>query len=398
MQWRGASSVANGVTIDLGFLNETWYNPRTKLASIEPSPKWGDVFEILEQDGVSVAGGRDGNVGIGGYVTGGGNSYYAGRRGFACDTIINAEVVLGDGRIVNANERENKDLWKALKGGSGNFGIVTRFDLETFEAKELWKAVRVSAANETDAVVDALVGFTDANDKFPEAALIVQWTHDHRMSPDITIAQAFVDTDTVEYPESYERLRQVPATRESISIQPQSEIAKGNVLPGGFYNSWHTLTVKNDGRIVKKSVELHKKVVEEMLEIADPEDFTTKILWQPIPKAFAEVGEKNGGNVMGLEDHQGNALMLLVYVQTNSSELEAIGHRKAQDLGHEVKRYAEDLGAVVPWLYINYADSSQDPVKSYGQKNRKFLEKVSKKYDKKGFFQKKVQSGFKLGI
>lgn len=60
-------------------------------------------------------------------------SFFAPRYGFACDNVINFEVVLASGDIVNANAHENPDLWFALKGGSNNFGVVTRFDLRTFK-------------------------------------------------------------------------------------------------------------------------------------------------------------------------------------------------------------------------------------------------------------------------
>ena len=68
----------------------------------------------------------------------GGMSFFAPRYGFACDNVENFEVVLAGGKIVNANARVNRDLWFALKGGSNNFGIVTRFDLRTLPQREIW--------------------------------------------------------------------------------------------------------------------------------------------------------------------------------------------------------------------------------------------------------------------
>jgi len=63
---------------------------------------------------------------------------FSGRRGFVCDNVLNFEVVLASGAIVNANERENPALWLALRGGSNNFGIVTRFDFSTFPQGKLY--------------------------------------------------------------------------------------------------------------------------------------------------------------------------------------------------------------------------------------------------------------------
>jgi FAD/FMN-containing dehydrogenase len=78
-------------------------------------------------------GGRVPGIGVGGFTTGGGLSYLSRERGFAGDNVYGYEVVLGNGSIVYASADENRDLWLALKGGSSNFGIVTRFDLAAFE-------------------------------------------------------------------------------------------------------------------------------------------------------------------------------------------------------------------------------------------------------------------------
>ena len=68
----------------------------------------------------------------------GGLSYFSYNRGFVCDDVVNYEVVLASGEIVQANEKTNNDLWVALKGGGNNFGIATRFDLRVFEQGPMW--------------------------------------------------------------------------------------------------------------------------------------------------------------------------------------------------------------------------------------------------------------------
>ena len=82
-----------------------------------------DVYrDLLENGNVSVVGGRDGDVGVGGFLTGGGISYYSPRFGFACDSVASMQVVLSNGSIVTASKEENCDLYLALKGGSLNTG------------------------------------------------------------------------------------------------------------------------------------------------------------------------------------------------------------------------------------------------------------------------------------
>ena len=125
------SNIADGVTIDLGMMNNSYYDPVRNLASVEPGAAWKDVYyNVLHNDNVTVTGGRDGGVG-------GGNSYYSGRNGFGCDTVVNYEVMLANGSIVDANADSNPTLWRTLKGDSLNFGIVTRFDLQDMPAVDL---------------------------------------------------------------------------------------------------------------------------------------------------------------------------------------------------------------------------------------------------------------------
>lgn len=103
MNWAGSNNIADGVTIDLGFLNLTQYEPDTKTVCIGPGAKWKDVYAELEKYGRVVVGAREAEVGVGGFLLGGGNTFYTPRYGFACDNVIAYEVVLADGRIVTTN-------------------------------------------------------------------------------------------------------------------------------------------------------------------------------------------------------------------------------------------------------------------------------------------------------
>jgi FAD/FMN-containing dehydrogenase len=147
--WKGSNSIANGVTVDFGYMNTTSYNPDTGIASIQPGARWGSVYEFVDPYNVTVVGARTSVVGVGGFTTGGGvsvvytlhtgstgehwlttfqYSFHSNSHGFACDNVVNWEIVLADGSVVNANASTNPDLWKAQKGGSGNLGFVTRID------------------------------------------------------------------------------------------------------------------------------------------------------------------------------------------------------------------------------------------------------------------------------
>lgn len=130
--WAGSANIDHGVTIDMSFIKYVSVDPSSKIVSVGAGARWSDVYEKLDAIGLGVAGGRLSDVGVGGLIIDGGVSYFASRYGLVCDQVVNFEVVLGNGQIIYANAISNPDLWFALKGGSNNFGIVTRFDLKTF--------------------------------------------------------------------------------------------------------------------------------------------------------------------------------------------------------------------------------------------------------------------------
>jgi len=163
----GAVNSDGGVTIDLRALNDVKLSDDKSTAHIGVGARWGEVYTYLETFDLSVAGGRVSQVGVGGLTTGGGISFFSPRYGWACDSVTNFQVVLADGSIVNANEKENRDLLLALRGGSGSFGIVTRVDMTAFEQKAFRGG---SAFYDLSTIDQHLAAFEEINspDKFDE--------------------------------------------------------------------------------------------------------------------------------------------------------------------------------------------------------------------------------------
>jgi FAD/FMN-containing dehydrogenase len=230
-QWAGGSNIHDGVVIDLGLMTRITFSPETGLASIEPGPRWGEVYSALDNHGVCVAGGRVANVGVGGFLTGGGNSYYTGRMGMGCDSVVNFEVVLASGEVVNANKTENADLWKALKGGSGNFGIVTRFDMQTFPAAPVWGGMQASPRSAGDDIIAALVKFVEESERNPQDALIVNFTYNPGMFGDVVVASVIVDTKGVENAGAFEEVQKVPTLMKDLKTRSIEKIASAYLLP-----------------------------------------------------------------------------------------------------------------------------------------------------------------------
>ncbi|GAW17839.1 hypothetical protein ANO14919_073060 [Xylariales sp. No.14919] len=159
--WAGASAAAGGILLDLGLLASIQYDHTDKIVIVRPGARWKDVYAELDKVGRIVAGGREGNVGVAGLILGGGYSFLTARRGFTCDTIIQFEVVLADGSIINADAQQNSDLFWALKGGSSNFGVVTSFKLETYPGTKVWGGVTFYPKSISNTAIKNLATFTD---------------------------------------------------------------------------------------------------------------------------------------------------------------------------------------------------------------------------------------------
>jgi FAD/FMN-containing dehydrogenase len=126
----GKSVCEGGFMIDLADMRSTHVDPARLRARAGGGAKWIDFDTETQAFGLATTGGTVGDTGIGGLTLGGGIGWLAGKYGLTCDNLVSAEVVLADGRIVTASADQNDDLFWGLRGGSGNFGVVTSFEYQ----------------------------------------------------------------------------------------------------------------------------------------------------------------------------------------------------------------------------------------------------------------------------
>ena len=128
----GLAACEGGLMIDLSLLRGVWVDPKQRTARAQPGCTLADVDRETQLHGLAAVLGFVSTTGIAGLTVGGGFGYLTRRFGWTCDTLVSMEVVSADGSVRRAAADENEDLFWALRGGGGNFGIVTSFEYRLF--------------------------------------------------------------------------------------------------------------------------------------------------------------------------------------------------------------------------------------------------------------------------
>jgi FAD/FMN-containing dehydrogenase len=126
----GLALVDDGLVIDCSAMHGIRVDPDARTVTVEPGCTWGDVDHATHPFGLATVSGVISTTGVPGLTLGGGHGYLTRKYGLTIDNLRGADVVLADGRLVHASEEEHPDLFWALRGGGGNFGVVTAFEFD----------------------------------------------------------------------------------------------------------------------------------------------------------------------------------------------------------------------------------------------------------------------------
>ena len=134
----GFGTSDDGIVIDLSPMSTVTVDPERRTARAGGGTTWGAFNEATGAHGLATTGGIISTTGVGGLTLGGGIGYLARGHGLSLDNLVSAQVVTAEGRSVTASETENEDLFWALRGGGGNFGVVTEFEFRLHPVAEIY--------------------------------------------------------------------------------------------------------------------------------------------------------------------------------------------------------------------------------------------------------------------
>lgn len=149
----GMALCDDGLVIDLSLMKGIRVNPVDRTVRVEPGCCWGDVDHATHAFGLAVPSGVVSMTGVPGLTLGGGHGYLTRKYGLTIDNLLEADVVLADGTLVTATPRDHKDLFWAIRGGGGNFGVATSFLFKAHPVDTVYAGVTLWPFDQAKAVM-----------------------------------------------------------------------------------------------------------------------------------------------------------------------------------------------------------------------------------------------------
>ncbi|KAM5349599.1 hypothetical protein ACJ41O_006104 [Fusarium nematophilum] len=399
-RFSGESSVDGGLGIDLVKLDHIEVSEGRDTVTLGPGLRWVDVYTALEPLGITVIGGRDADVGVGGFLLAGGISFLSNEYGWGTENIRSYELVLANGTVTTASATQNADLFKVLRGGGANFGIVTSFTLESVPYKGMWGGMRAQTLEHLDGLLDAFHEYATVSTRNdPHVSVVINsglYEGNWIFANDLEYGVAVENSP----PDMMKAFMALPAVIDETGIRNMSDltISMSNLSPRGNYNSYWVLITKHDPELLRFYVDTFMDESNKLLATGQVAGFSPTGCIQTIsPNMRRFARERYGGNIMGSLGESDEPLLLFnPAMRFDDPKGAALVYELIHKILTATKKKAQDLGKDNEYLYLNYASQFQNPVGSYGAESLRLMREAAAKYDPKALFQNLRAGGFKL--
>ncbi|KAG8160696.1 hypothetical protein KVR01_008960 [Diaporthe batatas] len=375
----GAASMDDGIVLDLGLLPAAGLSSDHKSIVVSPGQTWDQVTEQLDPYNLSTQGAR---------VAG------------------TFQVVLANGDIVEANADKNQDLWKALRGGGNNFGVVTAITLKTFPQGPFWGGQTFHDISTRKQHFEAHAKFASAHPYDPYAHYInnlvlsnatrswfigssLQYTRSDPPVPEPAVLKPFLDIP--------QKALFPGAPSNTIRVDNVTSFTREYAALATYPKRWlfATISFAPSAEMMEAFYQLADKAfnVDRLLDLAG---FTVSLAYQPIPAVMSE--RHRAVDSLGPIQTQGNLVYVHLAVATDDDERDsdALVEDTVQKFVQDADKKAKSLGVHRSYLQGTYADSWQNPLERRSAGTLEELWASAKRYDPGQVFQRQVPGGFKL--
>ncbi|KAI2704377.1 CAZyme family AA7 [Penicillium roqueforti] len=393
MNYPGANNIDAGDLIALSNLNSITVKSNT--VEVGPGLNWYEVDSALEPHGRVCIGGRMKTIGVPGLSLIGGFHYFNNKYGYAMDNVVTYDIVLGNGTQITVNKTLHSDLFWALKGGANNFGIVTRFELKTYDIPKISTTIQVFNETHIPDYISAVCEAAKLDDEDPIAAGMIA-TITYNATTKVAQGSVLGVQEGVSSPPSqFANFTKIPATQRInnvTTIKPWVEVLDSpkQMMRVQFSHK----TMKPDAEVLYSIYKAWKAAVD---KIADVQGLYPTFVMNVISPTSVRVAKTNGvGNVWGLEEEP-----LIIWQLSTGWDLAQDDIRMeawARQLVEHLHGINKELGLASEFIYMGDAGEWQDPYAGFPSENVARMRKIRSSYDPAGVFSILSWGGFKLGL
>jgi FAD/FMN-containing dehydrogenase len=365
----GHSLPDDALVVSLDRMRRVDVDPERRIAHAGGGALWEDLDGPAFAHGLAVPGGTFGDTGIGGLTLGGGLGWLMPIAGLTCDSLVEAELVTAEGTVVTAGADDDPELLWALRGGGGNFGVVTRFSFRLTPVAPMWGGRIVYPGS---AARDVFARLTEVMAAHPNAMMPTVGIHrDPEHGPAVSVLVGIVDgTDPDEI--AARLRRDVPILSDDLGPRTYLELqAQAGILPFGLRHYWK-------GHFLR---ELDAAMFERLVESIGAEDVVGAAFILLEGMVGAGRIEPEGGAAFGQRAAAWNASALAIWESTEDDD-RAIGWaRRVADL--------LEPSSLTGAGYVNYSpvdESSERVVAAYGPERYARLVAVKRRLDPANVF------------
>lgn len=357
-----------GLMIDMSLMKGIKVDADNRTARAEAGVLWSELDTATQAHGLATTGGTVSHTGIAGLTLGGGVGWLMGKHGLACDNLLSVEMVTADGQLLTANETTNEDLFWAVRGGGGNFGIVTSFTYQLHpvgpnilggmilypmeQAREVLRFYR-TISRSTPKELMVFSGFMHTPDGLLVAALIVGWfgplsEGEQALKPIRNFGTPLVDL-----------IGEVPYLQQQAMFDAAT--------PHGLHRYWKS------GNLLDIEDELIELILEQVPQITSPFSF---VLFFHIKGVAAQVD--SGKTAFGLREDQWDFDIISQWADAAESQRHIDWNR---NFWNQVEPFTKGV-------YVNHLGGEEEAMRvrsAYGP-NYERLVSLKTKYDPDNFF------------